>query len=105
MKKYTKEEVFSLIDSGKKIVIDFWAEWCRPCLSFAPTFEKVSENEDFKDVAFVKVNVDEEKELSEKYGIRSIPTIIFIDKSSQKAKMVGGMSQPQFEKFIADNLS
>jgi thioredoxin 2 len=106
MKKYTKEEVFDLIESGSKVVIDFWAPWCGPCVSFSPTFEKVSEKNEFQElITFVKVNVDEEAEIASKYSIRNIPTIIFFDKGTQKSKKIGGLSESQFSSFLTENLS
>ncbi len=62
------------IESGKTIIIDFWAPWCGPCRAFAPTFEAVSE--DFPDVVFAKINTEAEPELGAAFNIRSIPTLM-----------------------------
>ena len=55
-------------------LVDFWASWCGPCLRFAPTYEKVSEKH--TDITFGKVDTEAELEISARYGIRSIPTIM-----------------------------
>jgi len=62
------------IESGKTIIIDFWAPWCGPCRAFAPTFEAVAE--EFPDVVFAKINTEAEPELGAAFNIRSIPTLM-----------------------------
>ena len=61
--------------SNQKVVIDFYEDWCGPCKVFSPIFEKVSQ--ELEDVKFVRVNVDEEPELANKYMAYSIPYIVF----------------------------
>ena len=60
-------------DNGT-VIVDFWASWCGPCRSFAPTFEKASESN--PDIVFGKVNTEEQAQLAEAFGIRSIPTLM-----------------------------
>jgi thioredoxin 1 len=56
------------------VLIDFWAEWCGPCKRFAPAFEQASER--YTDITFAKVDTDEQRELSARYGVTSIPTLV-----------------------------
>lgn len=101
MKNYTTEQVQEMIDSGKKVVVDFFAEWCAPCRAFVPVFEQVAGEGNFTDVTFIKCNVDEDVELPAKYGIRSIPTVILFEGGTVKSKNTGAMSKTQFEAFLS----
>ena len=75
----TKENFEQAVTDNAFVIVDFWAPWCGPCRSFAPVFEKVSE--DHPDVVFAKVNTEEEREIAMHFQIRSIPTLmIFRDK-------------------------
>lgn len=74
--KLTTENFDELVKSNDMLLVDFWAEWCGPCRSFAPTFEKVSEN--YPTIIFGKVNTEEERDLAAQYQIRSIPTLMIL---------------------------
>ena len=70
----TKDSMESTIEDNDIVIVDFWAEWCGPCKSFAPTFEKASE--EHPDIVFAKVDTEAEQELAGAFGIRSIPTLM-----------------------------
>jgi len=70
---------------GKKyVLVDYFANWCRPCLAFAPTFDQLSK--DYNNVYFLKVNIDTVEELAARYQIRSIPTFMFFDVGNLKSE-------------------
>ncbi len=64
----------STVKDNDTVIVDFWAEWCGPCRSFAPTYETASEAN--PDIVFGKVNTEEQAQLAEAFGIRSIPTLM-----------------------------
>lgn len=69
----TNENLRSTIDNNDIVLIDFWASWCGPCQSFAPVFEKASEQN--PDMVFAKVNTEEQMELAAQFQVRSIPML------------------------------
>ncbi|WP_455498235.1 thioredoxin [Coprobacter sp.] len=92
-----------LLASGKLVVIDFWAEWCGPCRSIAPAVEELAA--EFEDKAIIgKYNVDNDNELSEEYGIRSIPTLLFFKNGQLIDKQVGASSKADLKAKIEANL-
>lgn len=70
----TKETFNETIADNDTVIIDFWADWCTPCKSFAPTFESASAQHD--EIVFAKVDTEDQQEISEAFGIRSIPTLM-----------------------------
>ena len=70
----TKENVETLIEESSTLIIDFWAEWCGPCRSFAPTFEAASDKH--TDVVFAKCDTETEREAAALFQVRSIPMIV-----------------------------
>lgn len=89
VEELTTAQFDSTITDNDIVVIDFWAPWCGPCRGFAPVFEKTAgENPDVK---FVKVNTDEEQELSGHFGIRSIPTLMVFREQVMVFQQPGAM--------------
>ncbi len=70
----TKDNFEQVVTGSDMVVVDFWAPWCAPCRSFAPTYEAASERHE--GVVFAKVNTEEEQELAAAFNIRSIPTLM-----------------------------
>lgn len=72
--KVTRDNIEALVRDHELVVLDFWAAWCGPCLAFAPTFERASEQH--ADFVFGKVDTDVEQEVAGHFGIQSIPTLV-----------------------------
>jgi thioredoxin 1 len=77
-----------VIQSDKLVIVDFWAEWCGPCKAIAPLLDEIARELPAK-VKIVKVNVDQEAELAQKYGIYNIPTLLFFKGGEVREQMVG----------------
>jgi thioredoxin 1 len=91
-----------VIDASKSqpVLVDFWAEWCRPCLMLAPTVAEVAREKSDK-VKFVKVNVDENPSAPGQYNIRGIPTLLLFKGGQVVDQLVGNLPKDQIEKFLA----
>lgn len=86
--QFTDQTAKEAIESGKTVVIDFWATWCGPCMKLGPIVEELAEK--YGDRAVIgKLNIDEESEIVAENRIRSIPTVLFFKNGAVQARTVG----------------
>ncbi|GAB1416508.1 thioredoxin [Paludibacter sp.] len=94
--EFTDENIKDVVNSGQPVVIDFWAEWCGPCRMVGPSIEELSKEYDGK-VKIGKLNVDENVDTPNEYGIRNIPTILFIKNGQIVDKQIGAAPKAVLE--------
>lgn len=95
----TAENFNETIENNDIVIVDFWAPWCGPCKSFAPTFEATSESH--PDVVFAKVNTEDETELAQGCSIRSIPTLMLFRQKILLFNEAGALAPAQLEDMVA----
>ncbi|MDF2891361.1 MAG: thioredoxin [Clostridia bacterium] len=88
-----------VLKSNSPVLVDFWAAWCGPCRMVAPVIDQLAEQYSGK-VKVVKLNVDENPEIAEKYQILSIPTVYLFKNGSKAEEMVGARPKQSFEEMI-----
>jgi len=91
------------IEKNDIVVVDFWAEWCGPCKSFAPIYEEVSNDEDYDgvDIVFGKIDTEAEQELGAHFQIRSIPTLMIFREQVVLFSQAGMLNNTQLKEVIA----
>ena len=89
--------------SQNHVAVDFWAEWCGFCKQLAPIFEEISN--EIQNIAFVKINVGEEMELAQKYGVFSIPTLAIFSEGKVKSQAAGAASKDKIRSYIDSNVN
>ena len=97
----TSVELQEKINSGKKVIVEFWAEWCGPCKMMKPIFERVSNNNE-SNVEMFTMNVDMNKEIAASLGIRSIPTIKVFQNGDIIDTKVGMMNEGQINGILTE---
>ncbi len=98
----TFEEV--VLQSTLPVLVDYWAEWCGPCKMIAPVLDELAENYAGK-LQIAKMNVDENRDVPAKYGIRGIPTLMLFENGQLKATKVGALSKTQMVAFLDAQLA
>lgn len=92
-----------VIQSDKPVLLDFWAEWCGPCKMIAPLLDEAADEYGEK-LSIVKINIDENPNTPQKFGIRSIPTLMIFKDGAPQAQKLGAMSKSQLTEFLDSNL-
>jgi thioredoxin 1 len=95
----TKENLPELMASGKPLVIDFWAEWCGPCRMIGPYVEELAKEYEGK-VTIGKCDVDENNAVAAQFGVRNIPTIIFLKNGEIVDRQVGASTKAVLEERV-----
>ena len=99
---FNSESFEKTLNEGKLMMVDFWASWCGPCRMLAPMVDELAAKYDGK-VVVGKVNVDDEQELAIRYGVMSIPTVIFFKDGKEIDRKVGVMPAGAFSQVLDQN--
>jgi thioredoxin 1 len=103
--KHTSDASFDtdVLKSTKPVLVDYWAEWCGPCKMIAPILDEVSKDYDGR-LQIAKMNVDENRDVPAKFGIRGIPTLMLFKDGQLAATKVGALSKAQLTAFLDGHL-
>ena len=103
--QHTTDAAFEsdVLKADRPVLVDYWAEWCGPCKMIAPILDEVSKDYDGR-LKIAKMNVDENRDVPAKFGIRGIPTLMLFKDGQLAATKVGALSKAQLTAFIDSHL-
>lgn len=88
----------SLLKSTRKVFVDFWAPWCKPCVKMNPLIERIADRHG--SITFARVNVEEHSEIASRYHISSLPAYVFFADSRPSQSKIGAVSEIELERFL-----
>ncbi|MEM5811923.1 MAG: thioredoxin [Candidatus Aenigmatarchaeota archaeon] len=97
------EELLDLVKKNKMVVVDIYADWCYPCKILSPIIEEVSK--EYKNIKFVKINVDENTEIAQLYDVKSIPTLLYFQNGNLVNRTVGALPKTKIKEIIEKTFS
>ena len=86
-----------VLKADGKVIVDFWAEWCGPCHAVSPVLDRIA---DERDVKIVKVNIDHEQGLAQRFGVASIPMMVLFENGEPTAQAVGALPKSALERAL-----
>jgi thioredoxin 1 len=86
-----------VLKADGKVIVDFWAEWCGPCHAVSPVLDRIAGEHDLK---LVKVNIDEEQDLAQRYGVASIPFMLLFEDGQPTGSAIGAMPKGSLERAL-----
>src|SRR3954465_6735683 len=87
-----------VLKTDGKVIVDFWAEWCGPCHAVAPVLDRIAD--EHEDIQIVKVNVDHEQGLAQRYGVSSIPMMVLFENGEPRAQAIGALPKGRLEQAL-----
>lgn len=103
LEHFNKASFDAALEKGDLMMVDFWADWCGPCKMLGPVIDQLAQDYEGR-VVVGKINVDEEQELAMRYGVMSIPTVIFFQKGEEVKRQVGLLPAAAFTAILEEYL-
>ena len=100
----TDDDFDKVVKENRYVVVDFWAEWCRPCHAIAPTIDELAKRYAGK-VVFAKINSDENQKKFQEYGVMGIPTLLFFKDGKLVDQVIGAMPKAPLEQRVVKHLA
>ena len=100
----TDDDFDKVVKENRYVVVDFWAEWCRPCHAIAPTIDELAKRYAGK-VVFAKIDSDENQRKFQEYGVMGIPTLLFFRDGKLVDQVIGAMPKAQLEQRVVKHLA
>lgn len=93
-----------VISNNGKVFVDLWASWCMPCFMMSPIFEEVSNDEEFAELTFAKIQMDDDEEIVMKYNVRSVPTFLYFEDGQLKDRIIGAIDIEELRKYVRSKM-